>query len=350
MKTLLAVAASCLSLALPAVGQSAEADPFTGIYSTIDPRTGAEVDMLKIHKFLDDGYTVLISGERWSGPFDGKVGEPDKGWAMPGPFPHDPRIVTLAVDELGSLYHVPKGAVSRAGRSETEYLAQMVRLGTVEMKRRPLITDHRERGERATHDYQPADGDQKIAVSTLNYSARKIQVGLSDAANQANAVDTDPLNAYMTSVPNCCFYLPAEWKPSLRVNVEYRADGKLKIMPLAVPKYDSPGKLWVVVQPDGRVELSFPNGYQDEDRQRAMPAPPPAELAVIKAGKLRRIREKVADLSSQLKKMPADAASEFREPLLGLRQEARYMEVLYACKQAPKECEMEAQSQSKEVH
>ncbi|RFP11929.1 MULTISPECIES: DUF3304 domain-containing protein [unclassified Duganella] len=350
MKTLLAIATSCLSLTMPAIGQSADGDPFTGIYSTIDPRTGVEVDLLKIRKFLDDGYTVFIRGERWSGPFDGKVGEPAQQWAMPGPFPHDPRVVTLAVDELGSLYHLPAGAFSRAGRSDTEYLAQMVRLGTVEMKRRPLITDHRERGERAANDYSALDSDQKIAVSTLNYSAKQIQIGLSDPANKNNAVDTDPLNGYMTSVPNCCFYLPAEWKPSLRVNVEYRADGKQKIMPLAVPKYDSPRNLWVAVQPDGRVEISFPNGYEEDDRQRAMPAPPPAELAVIKAAKLRRIREKVADLSHQLQKMPADAASEFREPLLGLRQEARYMEVLYACKQARKECEMEAQSQSREVH
>jgi len=348
MKTLLAAGFLCLTL--PAIGRSADGDPFTGIYSTIDPRTGVEVDLLKIHKFLDDGYTVLISGERWSGPFDGKVGEPAKEWAMPGPFPHDPWIVTLAVDELGSLYRLPAGGFSRAGRSDTEYLAQMARLGTVEMKRRPLITDHRERGERAAHEYQASDSDQKIAVSTLNYSPKKIQIGLSDAANKNNAVDTDPLNGYMTSVPNCCFYLPAEWKPSLRVNVEYRADGKQKIIPLAVPKYDSPRSLWVAVQPDGRVELSFPNGYEDDDRQRAMPAPPPAELAVIKAAKLKRIREKVAELSRQLKRMPADAASEFREPLLGLRQEARYTEVLYACKQSHKECEMEAQSQAKEVH
>lgn len=342
--------AACLALLTPMLVCAADADPFEGIYSTRDWRTGAETDVLRVQKFLNGEYHVFIREHTWSGPNTGKVGEILKEGRMPGPFPHDPRIVTLAVRDVGSLYKIPQGAFSRAGRSQTGYLSHMVQLGAVELTKRPLLTSHQVRWERGVHDYRPTDADQKIAVSTLNYSDKKIQVGVSDASDKTNAVDTDPLDAYMSSVAACCFYLPKDWNASLRVNVEYRslADGKLKIVPLAVPKYDGAQKLWVAVLADGRMELSFPNSYEEDYRQRTMPAPPPSEVAVIKANNLKRIKGRVADLSSQLKKM-SDVSSEFRGALRELRQEERYIEVLNACKQSRKECDSEAQSQASEV-
>lgn len=349
MKTLLA--ASCLALLIPVLSCAAEADPFEGIYSARNPYTGLETDVLKVQKFRDRDYSVFIPTDTWTGPHSANIRESSKKWRLPGPFPHDPRIVTLEVEDLGSLYKMPQGAFSRAGRSDTEYLSHMVQLGEVDLMRRPLTTSHRVRGEIGVHDYRPTDDDQKIKVRTLNYSDKKIQIGLSDAANKTNAVDTDPLNAYMTSVPACCFYLPKEWNASLRVNVEFRSlsDGKLTMIPMAVPEYDTPFKLWLAVLADGRVEISFPNSYQEDDRQRAMPAPPAAELAVIMANNLKRIRARVADLSSQLKKMP-DASSEYRGALTGLRQEERYIEVLNACKQSRQDCESEARSQANEIY
>ncbi|WP_332855165.1 hypothetical protein [Duganella sp. S19_KUP01_CR8] len=352
MKTLLTVAAGCLALSLPAVSGAADKDVFSGIYSTIDPHTGAEVDMLKIQKFLDDGYTVFINAGAWSGPNEGKIGEPSEQWAMPGPFPHDPKVVTLSVEGLGALYQLPQGVFSRAGKSETGYLTHMVQLGTIELKRRPLVADHQERGERGVNDYQPQATEQKVEVSALNYSGKNIQIGLSAASNKKNAVDTDPLHPYMSSVPSCCFYLPKTWNASLRVNVEYRSlpDGKLTTVPLAVPKYDSPRTLWVAVQPDGRMEISFPKSYLDDDKQRTMPAPPPAERAAIQAWQLKRYKEAVADLSQQLKKSPESVRNQFREDLIARRQMVRYTEVLNACTQARKQCEMEAQAQAKDIH
>lgn len=352
MKTLLAAAAGCLALSLPAVSGAAEADLFSGIYSTVDPYTGAEVDLLKIAKFLDDGYSVFINGSGWSGPSDGKVGEPSEKWAMPGPFPHDPKVVTLAVEGMGVLYQLPKGAFSRAGTSETGYLSHMVRLGTIELKRRPLIAYHQERGERGVHNYKPEATEQKVTVSTLNYSGKSIQVGLSAAANKQNAVDTDPLHPYMTSIPSCCFYLPKTWNASLRVNVESRSlpDGKLTTVTLPVPKYDSPDRLWVAVLPNGSMEISFPNSYEDDDKQRTMPAPPPAERAAIQAHQLKRAKQAVADLSERLKNSPDDVRYQFRQDLVALRMIVRYTEVLNACTQTRKECEAEARAQAKEVH
>lgn len=351
MKTLL-TAVACFALTLPAVGGAADKDLFSGIYSTIDPYTGAEMDLLKIQPFLDGEYTVFIRAETWSGPKDGKIGEPPEQWAIPGPFPHDPKVVTLSVEGLGALYQLPTGVFSRAGKSETGYLTHMVQLGTLELKRRPLIADHRERGERGERDYQPQATEHKVAVSTLNYSGKSIQVGLSAASNKNNAVDTDPLHPYMSSVPSCCFYLPKTWNASLRVNVEYRSlpDGKLTTVPLAVPKYDSPSRLWVTVRPDGRLEMRLPDSYPDDDEQRTMPAPPPAERAAIQAWRLKRDKEAVADLSQHLKNSPESVRNQYRQDLLALRIMARYTEILNACKQTRKQCETEARAQAKQVH
>lgn len=350
MKTLLTVAAGCLALSLPAVGGAADKDLFSGIYSTVDPYTGAEVDLLKILPFLDGEYSVFIRAENWSGPNEGKVGEPSKQWAMPGPFPHDPKVVTLSVEGMGVLYQLPKGVFSRAGTSETGYLSHMVRLGTIELKRRPLIADHQERGERGVREYRPQATEQKVTVSTLNYSGKNIQVGLSAAANKQNAVDTDPLHPYMTGIPSCCFYLPKTWNASLRVNVESRSDGKLTSVALPVPKYDSPDRLWVAVLPNGSMEITFPNSYEDDDKQRTMPAPPPAERAAIQAHQLKRAKQAVADLSQRLKNSPEDVRSQFRQDLVALRMIVRYTEVLNACTQTRKQCEEDARAQAKEVH
>lgn len=46
------------------------------------------------------------------------------------------------------------------------------------------------------HDWQPRADEAKI-------SARSTQVGVSDAGNPANAVDTDPLTPYMSSAAHC---------------------------------------------------------------------------------------------------------------------------------------------------
>jgi hypothetical protein len=46
------------------------------------------------------------------------------------------------------------------------------------------------------HDWQPRADEAKI-------SARSTQVGVSDAGNPANAVDTDPLPPYVSSAAHC---------------------------------------------------------------------------------------------------------------------------------------------------
>jgi hypothetical protein len=41
-----------------ALGFAADADVFSGIYSVVNPETGAEVDVMKIRKY-EDGYGIF---------------------------------------------------------------------------------------------------------------------------------------------------------------------------------------------------------------------------------------------------------------------------------------------------
>ena len=155
----------------------------------------------------------------------------------------------MAIEDIGTSTP-PGGSYSRDGRSDT--VLSHIFASHQSMQRRPLLAGHAERGERGQHDYRPGAGEAKIAVSTLNYSARPIQVGVSDAGNPANAVDTDPLNPYMGSAANCCFYLPATPHKPGRVNIEYRwlPNGKPETRTLPLPAGTATEELLVIVQAD----------------------------------------------------------------------------------------------------
>jgi hypothetical protein len=336
-----------LSLAVPVSGHGAEPDLFEGIYSIVDPRTGAQTDMFKIWKGLDD-YTVLTNyNSAWSGPDFGSVGTPPAKEALPGPFPQDPRVRTLWIERMGAIYQVPPGALSVAGRSDTGYLAHMVQLGSPQLLRRPVLTGRPERGERGESKYKPGANEQRVTITTLNFSAKAVQVGVSDPRNKDNAVDTDPLAPYMASLQSCCYYLPQKWHAALRLNVEYRSppEGKARTVTLPVPKYDKPDKLAVAVRADGKIELIERPASDDV---AAMPAPPAAELARIRAAIIQRQKANVADLTRQMEKEPG-SAREFRDDLTALQQTLKYTEALAACSKTPEECEREAIAQAKEI-
>ncbi|MYN40150.1 hypothetical protein GTP55_12275 [Duganella sp. FT109W] len=336
-----------LSLAVPVTGQAAAPDLFEGIYSTVDPRTGAQTDMFKIWKGVDD-YTVLSNyNSAWSGPQSGHVGTPPANEVLPGPFPQDPRVRTLWIEKMGAIYQMPPGALSVAGRSDTGYLAHMVQLGSPQLLRRPLLTGRAERGERGESKYKPGASEQRVTITTLNFSSKAVQVGVSDPRNKDNAVDTDPLAPYMASLQSCCYYLPQKWHAALRLNVEVRSppEGQTRTITLPVPKYDKPDNLAVAVRADGKIELVERPASDD---MAAMPAPPAAELVRIRAAIIQRQKANVADLTRQMEKEPG-AAREFRDDLTALQQTLRYTEALAACHKTPEECEREAIAQAKAV-
>ena len=362
MRSKPAVIAACLIFATPALSLAADT-PFPGIYSVIDPVTGMTQDVLKIEPFIDGEFNVFprFAGERaWAGVLSAKVmGAGDRYLAEPL-FPQDGKVRALAIEDIGYLYYTPGGSYSRDGHSDTGYLSHIFAIGIKSMQRRPLLAGHAERGERGQHDYQPGAGEAKIAVSTLNYSARPIQVGVSDAANPANAVDTDPLNPYMSSAANCCFYLPATPHKPGRVNIEYRwlPDGKPETRTLPLPAGTATEELLVIVQADGQLALEFraphaslsmtEDGGVHAGNGRLYPALPSAERKAVLAAELARQKNSLQDITRKLEKMPATTAMQLTQQVaeqVAERQSAvTYLEAFSACKAAVRECDKQARA------
>ena len=263
MKKLFALRAACAGFWFIAASSAADTDVFSGIYSIVSPETGAEVDVMKIRKY-PDGYGVFsyMSGEEVQ---RGPINAAETAAANPSP-----TVRVLSLRGEGSLYFVPKGAESPAGRSETGYITDIQGLGKAPLKRR-LLSPEPERGINGRHRYGGEVDEREVSLRVLNYSSKALQLGISSVDNKENAVDTDPVNGYMASAFNCCFYLPEKWSAAQQVHVEIRSpDGKLKVTPIPLPKYDDPQNFEVAVNQDGTVEILF----ERSDLRRPLPRPP----------------------------------------------------------------------------
>lgn len=345
IKTLLAATTICAALMLPASAIAADADVFSGIYSITDPVTGAEVDVMKIRKFgkTYGVFTYLGRTEGREGPL--AAAEDNGPRSMPAAFPLDPGVRTLSVPDEGYLYYAPNGAYSPVGRSDTAYMSQLTSLGMYALKRRPL-PEGRERSATGKHEYQPGEDEREVPVSTLNYSSRAIQVSVGSASNGKNVVDTDPLNAYMAGATNCCFSLPEKWDASLRVQIAYRtlADGTLKIVPVAVPRYDSPQQFDVVVGADDRIDIVF-----NRPPGKPLPQPPAALRRAAIDAELSRRKQFLQDLVKQQPKMDEQVQQAFANEIKERKYRGRYLEVFSACKLAFGACDSEATRQAELV-
>lgn len=342
----------------PTASSHAAEQPFDGIYSIIDPVTGETKDLLKIQAQLDE-YVVLtrFAGDGpWTGPLYANVMGPNDSYASPPLFAQEREVSVLALEKIGHLYHTPGTSRSRIGQSDTGYLGSVDGMGISTLYRRALLTQHRERGERGEHDYQPKADDLAVAVSTLNYSARKIQLGISAVGNPANAVDTDPLNAYMSSAASCCFYLPAKPAAPLQVKLEYRwlPDGKPETRTLDLPAGDAEKELLVVVRADGTMALAFPDQYRKEPdpaddflsgNGKAPPLPPPAERKALLAAELVRQKRFLHDLAALADKPDtSDEPGRLRYLIDEHEQIVSYLEAFSACQGSLKKCDEQARA------
>lgn len=342
---------------LPAPSHAAE-QPFDGIYSIIDPVTGETKDVMKIWALLDE-YVVLtrFTGDGpWTGPLYANVMGPNDSYASPPLFKQAREVSVLALEKIGHLYHTPGTSRSRIGQSDTGYLGSIDGMGISTLYRRPLLTQHRERGERGEHDYQPQADDLAVAVTTLNYSGRKIQLGISAVGNPANAVDTDPLNAYMSSAASCCFYLPAKPAGPLQIKLEYRwlPDGKPETRTLNLPAGDAEKELLVVVRADGTMALAFPDQYRKEPdpaddflsgNGKAPPLPPPAQRKALLAAELVRQKRFLNDLVALTDKPDASDEPGRLSDLIDERQQiVSYLEAFSACQGSLKKCDEQARA------
>lgn len=266
MKKLFVLRAACAGFWFFAASSAAETDVFSGIYSIVNPETGAEVDVMKIRKYTD-GYGVFsyMSGEEVQ---RGAIYAVEAAGAQ-----SSPNVRVLSLRGEGRLYFVPTGAESPAGPSDTGYNTDINGLGRAPLKRR-LLSPEPERGINGRHRYVGKADEREVSLRVLNYSSKALQLGVSSVDNKENAVDTDPVNGNMASAFNCCFYLPEKWSASQQLNVEIRSpDGKLNVTPIVLPKYEDPENFEVAVNQDGHVEILF----ERSDRRRPLPRPTSAK-------------------------------------------------------------------------
>lgn len=262
MKKSFALKVACAAFWFYAASSAADTDVFSGIYSFIDPVTGAEQDILKIRKYAG-GYGVFsyLGGEEVQ---RGAIDAAEVADAKSAP---DVRVLSLKGD--GRVYFVPKGAASPVGPSATDYIADINGIGKAPLMRR-LLWREPERGINGRHQYEAKSDELEVSVRVLNYSPNALQVGIISAENKKNAVDTDPVNGNMASAFNCCFYLPEKWSASQHVQVEMRSpEGKLEVTPVILPRYEDPQSFEVSVGRDGKVEILF----ERSDRNKPLPRP-----------------------------------------------------------------------------
>ncbi|MCC7599406.1 hypothetical protein IGS61_18095 [Janthinobacterium sp. FW305-129] len=295
-----------LCFALPRQSPAAT-DPFPGIYSIIDPVTGETKDVLKVVPLLNE-YLVRarFGGDGpWTGPIYAKVMGSSDSYASPPLFQQDRMVSALALGEIGYLYHTPGNKNSRVGPSDTGYISNIAAFGITTLFHRPLLAD--ERGERGRDGSTSGAGERQLSVSTLNYSPRMIQVGISSASNPDNAVDTDPLHPYMSSAASCCLFLPAQAAAPLQVKLEYRwlPKGKPEVLALTLPAYGDADELLILVQADGSMSVEFRAPGKDLDltpegvksiNGKPYPLPPAAERKARLAAELVRRKRFLKDM------------------------------------------------------
>ena len=191
--------AACAGLWFFAANSVADTDVFSGIYSIVKPATGAETDVMKIRKYAKDygWFTYMGRGEEVQHGVHKAVESVGS----------ESNLRTLSLLGEGNIYFVPKGGESPVGPSDSDYSTDMAILEGAPLKHRPL-SPYPERGVNGIHRYVVGNSDEReVAIRVLNYSAKALQLGISDLDNTDNAVDTDPVNGNMASAFNCCFYL-----------------------------------------------------------------------------------------------------------------------------------------------
>lgn len=350
-----AVAALCF--ALPTLSRAAT-NPFPGIYSIIDPVTGETKDVLKVESLLGE-YVVLarFGGHGpWTGPIYAKVMGNGDSYASPPLFQQDRMVSALSLDEIGYLYHTPGNSHSRVGPSDTGYISNIASFGIEPLYRRPLRVGHDERGERGRHAYTPGAGERKVSVSTLNYSPRMIQVGISSTSNPDNAVDTDPLNPHMSSAASCCFHLPAQAAAPLQVKLEYRwlPKGKPEVLAMTLPANSDADELLILVQADGSMSVEFRHPGKDLDltpegvrsiNGKPYPLPPAAERKARLAAELVRRKRFLKDmyrLRDNGTSESVEAAYQLRYLIDEYEKTITYLETFSACAGSLATCDEQA--------
>jgi hypothetical protein len=97
-----------------------------------------------------------------------------------------------------------------------------------------------------------------VSVSGVNYTDKDFAYVVVDPIDEKNGAGGESVSAYGAGGTMCCYTLPAQWKPGIKVKVKLYDDYEklTKEVVAEVPPYvdGKPGQLWAVVHADGSVE------------------------------------------------------------------------------------------------
>lgn len=135
----------------------------------------------------------------------------------------------------------------------------------------------------------PAKATVSVNVHGVNYTADPFTYVVADEQNQSNRAGGEHVGPYNSGGIMCCFTLPRQWKPGLRVNVHSThwlkkdVKGNLpevnKVYTLDVPRYPDGkvGELWVIRTAEGSIEVVIsdvePNQPEWPGKVKGWPTP-----------------------------------------------------------------------------
>lgn len=110
----------------------------------------------------------------------------------------------------------------------------------------------------------PADTKLAVEIGGVNYSDQPITYALTDPGNPESGAG-EPVDPFGAGGVMCCFLLPNEWQPGIKVRIQIFDTSRKPVRDdiVDLPPYvdGKPGRLWAVHYQDGSVDVfSSENG------------------------------------------------------------------------------------------
>lgn len=151
-----------------------------------------------------------------------------------------------------------------------------------------------------------------VSIRSLNYSARELaEIGVERPGepNSGGGGGGDALNPYSSGGLICCFSIPPEWHPGLKVVVKYQfyPEKEYRKALVSVPPYadGKPSQIWLIVHEDETAEavvsLYGPSRPEWPGKVKGYPVPSREYRVKLWEEKLRRERAEVAIFEKALK-------------------------------------------------
>ena len=133
----------------------------------------------------------------------------------------------------------------------------------------------------------PASADVPVSIHAVNYSDEEFEYVLTDPLNESNRGGGEPIGRYAAGGTMCCYSLPKQWQPGLKVKLDYdlyfpnptggnvRSTKNTEV--IDIPRYVKPEELWLVRDVQGGMSIILSNFQPDHPqwpgRMKGWPVP-----------------------------------------------------------------------------